>query len=268
MISLVMLIAPLIAPGVGSLILHFGHWHSIFVFLAFYAALLFLLVKMTLPETVPPERKQQNRQQPLGQLLRNYQTVLSHKRALGFLLGQGFASSILFIYISESPFIYMDLFKIRAEHFPFYFGLVVLGVIFFNRVNIGLLKRYEPSEIALGAILTQTTFSLLLLGYEWLFSPNVFVVLLLLFFVIGLLGAITPNILASYMEFFPKISGTANALIGSSIFAFGGIMGLVMSEIDNGTLLRVSGFTLLMSLLSMFSLLLIAKARRPIPVSA
>lgn len=266
MISLVMLIAPLVAPGVGSLILHFSHWHSIFVFLAFYAALLFLLVKSTLPETVTPERKQQNRQQPLSQLLGNYKVVLSNKRALGFLLGQGFASSLLFIYISESPFIYMEHFKVRAEAFPFYFGLVVLGVIFFNRVNIGLLKRYEPRQIALGAILAQTVFSILLIGYEWILPSNVFVVLLLMFFVIGLLGAVTPNILASYMDFFPKISGTANALIGSSIFAFGGIMGMLMSAIDNGTLQRVSSFTLLMSLLSLLSLLVIAKVRRPISI--
>ncbi|MPQ76979.1 multidrug effflux MFS transporter [Hydrogenovibrio sp. JE_KL2] len=266
MIALVMLIAPLIAPGIGSLILHFSHWHSIFLFLAFYAALLFALVKFTLPETITPERKQQTRQQPLSRLLSNYKSVLTHKRAIGFLLAQGFASSILFIYISESPFIYMELFKIRPESFPFYFGLVVLGVIFFNRVNIGLLKRYEPRQIVLGVLIAQSFFSFVLIGYEWLFTPNVFVILLLMFFVIGLLGAITPNILASYMDFFPHISGTANALIGSSIFAFGGVMGVVMSELHDGTLQRVSSFTLLMSLISLFSLLLLAKVRQPINI--
>lgn len=267
MIALVMLIAPLIAPGIGSLILHFSQWHSIFLFLAFYAALLFLLVKTTLPETVSDERRQANKQQPWSVLLSNYKIVLTHKRGIGFLLAQGFASSILFIYISESPFIYMELFDIRPEAFPFYFGLVVLGVIFFNRVNIGLLKHYEPRQIVLGVIIAQSLFSLVLIGYEWLFTPNVFVVLLLMFFVIGLLGAITPNILASYMDFFPHVSGTANGLISSSIFGFGGIMGVVMGELHNGTLQRISSFTLLMSVISLLSLLLLAKVKQPIKVT-
>jgi len=50
-VSLIMMLAPLIAPSVGSLILEFGDWHLIFFVLAIYACLLLVLVcsKLTMP---------------------------------------------------------------------------------------------------------------------------------------------------------------------------------------------------------------------------
>lgn len=261
MIAMVMLIAPLAAPGVGALILNLGDWHKVFLFLALYAGLLFVVVKWALPETVGPEARQKARGESVWQLLANYKTVLSNTRALGFLLAQGFASSILFVYITESPFIYMDFFGVSSASFPFYFGLVVLGVMFFNRVNIGLLKHYEPQQIVLGALIGQVVMTVLFVSYVELFEPNVYLVLLIQFFILGLLGAITPNVQASYMDFFPHISGTANALVGTSIFAFGGVMGLVMGALHDGTLTRVVVFIFMLSSISLLSLWWVAKVR-------
>lgn len=36
-VSLIMMLAPLLAPSIGSLILELGEWHLIFFILAFYA---------------------------------------------------------------------------------------------------------------------------------------------------------------------------------------------------------------------------------------
>jgi DHA1 family bicyclomycin/chloramphenicol resistance-like MFS transporter len=226
-----------------------------------YAGLLFVVVKWALPETVGPEARQKARDESVWQLLANYKTVLSNTRALGFLLAQGFASSILFVYITESPFIYMDFFGVSSASFPFYFGLVVLGVMFFNRVNIGLLKHYEPQQIVLGALIGQVVMTVLFVSYVELFEPNVYLVLLIQFFILGLLGAITPNVQASYMDFFPHISGTANALVGTSIFAFGGVMGLVMGALHDGSLTRVVVFIFMLSSISLLSLWWVAKVR-------
>ncbi len=261
MIAMVMLIAPMAAPGVGALIVNMGDWHKVFLFLAVYAVFLFAVVKWTLPETVGLGRRRQARSEPVSQLLMNYKQVLSNTKALGFLLAQGFASSILFVYITEAPFIYMDFFGVSSASFPFYFGLVVLGVMFFNRVNIGLLKHYEPQQIVLGALIGQMMMTLLFVTYVELFEPNVYVVLLIQFFVLGLLGMITPNVQARYMDFFPHVSGTANALVGTSIFAFGGVMGLVMGALHDGSLSRVVLFIFAMSTISLLSLLWIAKVR-------
>ncbi|BBP44401.1 multidrug effflux MFS transporter [Thiosulfativibrio zosterae] len=247
MIALVMLIAPLVAPATGALILNFSEWHSIFIFLAFYGLLLWMMVQFTLPETRSLERQQKARSQPWSALISNYGQVFKNRRAVGFLLAQGLASGVLFVYITEASFIYMEQFDISPSQFPLYFGIVVLGVVFFNRMNVTLLKRFEPATILWRVMQLQVILLVFMSVYVSIFTPNLYIILVFQFFVLGLLGAVTPNVQACYLDFFEQISGTANALMGSSIFAMGGLMGLIMGTLHNGSLLTIALFTLLLS---------------------
>lgn len=49
--AMIMMLAPLVAPAVGSLLLHIAGWWLIFVFLAAYAGFLLWLLGTRLPET-------------------------------------------------------------------------------------------------------------------------------------------------------------------------------------------------------------------------
>src|SRR5690606_19707646 len=53
-VTMIMLLAPLVAPLGGSLLLSLGPWRLIFDFLAAYAGVLLLLLLWRLPETRPP----------------------------------------------------------------------------------------------------------------------------------------------------------------------------------------------------------------------
>lgn len=259
MIALVMLIAPLIAPGAGAVILVFSEWHSIFWFLAVYGVILLFLVQFTFPETRSLERQTKARGQPLSALISNYGQVLKHRRAVGFLLAQGLASGVLFVYITESSYVYMELFEVSSNRFAFFFSAVVVGVVFFNRANASLLERYEPGQILWRVMQLQLMFTAVMLVYVSFFVPNVYVIVLLQFFMIGLLGAVTPNVLSCYLEFFEHISGTANALMGSSIFAVGGAFGFLMGVIHDGSFQTIALFMLLLSLGSLVCLKWVAR---------
>ncbi|WP_157760653.1 multidrug effflux MFS transporter [Hydrogenovibrio halophilus] len=242
MIALVMLVAPLIAPGIGALWLMVGQWPLIFGFLAAYAGFLVWVLWQKLPETRPAWRRRQQRYQQAGsgsvfaQALASYGRILRHRRALGFLVAQGFASGALFVYITQSPFMLMQVFGLSSERFPLYFGLVVLGVMVFNRANLFLLRFLQPRQILVRVLAWQAVLAGLLWAYGVLFTPNLLIVLGFLFFVIGLLGAVTPNMQASFMSFFPNVSGSASALMGTTMFAFGGGLGMLMGQMHDGQL--------------------------------
>ncbi|MBL4660206.1 MAG: hypothetical protein JKY19_07605 [Alcanivoracaceae bacterium] len=59
--------------------------------------------------------------------------------------------------------------------------------------------------------------------------------------------------MACFMHHFPNTSGTANAVIGSSQFAFGAIIGLILSSLHNGTPIPMFSMILLSSLLAFLS---------------
>lgn len=263
MMAMVMLIAPLIAPAIGALILLWHTWHGVFLFLVVYAFAIFFLLNVTLNETLTPHTRTTAKEKGLLGMMSGYATVLKNRRSVGFLLGQGFASSVLFVYITESSFIYMEYFGVSASAFPFYFGVVVMGVMFFNRMNVNLLKRYDPAQILIGVVLTQLLLALILLGYVLLTSPSVYGIILIQFFLIGMLGMVTPNLQACYLEDYPDIAGTANALNGTSIFAMGGVMGVVISLLHDGSLVMIVSFLGIMLVLSLMALMFLA--RIPLP---
>ena len=50
-------LAPVLAPTIGSAVLRFGSWRTIFVVLAAFGAVLLLVTWLRLPETLPAERR-------------------------------------------------------------------------------------------------------------------------------------------------------------------------------------------------------------------
>jgi DHA1 family bicyclomycin/chloramphenicol resistance-like MFS transporter len=61
------------------------------------------------------------------------------------------------------------------------------------------------------------------------------------------------------MHYFPKTSGTANAVIGSSQFIFGAIVGLILSQLHDGTALPMFSMMFVCSVLGYLSFTMRAK---------
>ncbi|WP_323846171.1 multidrug effflux MFS transporter [Microbulbifer magnicolonia] len=264
MISTMMLVAPLIAPVIGSVLLATGGWQSIFIFLLLYATAMLVLVRWLLPETVSRFSRARRQRKPLRSLIDSYGQVVGNRRALGFLAAQAFVSGSMFIYITTAPFVFMQVFEVPANQFPIYFGLCVLGLICMVQVNIRLLNLFEPRNILLAGILLQMLgCGLLLLGTLtgvrelalWM-AP-----LVLVMACIGITG---PNAAACFLEFFPRISGSANAIYGATIFITGGILGGIVNNLHTGTLIPVAGAMLGCTVAALFFAVVVARAHEPI----
>ncbi|WP_226644002.1 multidrug effflux MFS transporter [Microbulbifer variabilis] len=264
MISTIMLIAPLIAPVLGSLLLTMGGWQSIFVFLLLYAIAMLVLVRLLLPETVSRFTRARRQLMPLASLISTYGQVLRNRRALGFLATQACVSGSMFIYITTAPFVFMDYFNVSPSHFPLFFGTCILGLICMVQVNIRLLNLFQPRNILLvGVTLQMLGCGLLLLGtMTGIRELALWMVPLVL--VMSCIGITGPNAAACYLEFFPKISGSANALYGATIFITGGVLGGLVSSLHTGTLVPIAGSMFACAVVALFSSLVIAQARNPI----
>ncbi|HEY8567708.1 multidrug effflux MFS transporter, partial [Microbulbifer sp.] len=227
MISTMMLIAPMVAPVIGATLLNFGDWHAIFIFLLVYGVLMMVLVRGILPETVSKFRRARRQRESRTTLVRNYGQIFRCPRALGFLFGQALVSGCMFIYITTAPFVFMERFGVSASQFPLMFGSCVLGLAVMMQLNIRLLRVFEPRQILMGGMTLLTLACGLLLASTLYFgkSQSLLAWLAPLVMAMGSIGIIAPNSAACYLEFFPKISGTANALYGASLFISGGLLG-------------------------------------------
>ncbi|MCW2811423.1 MAG: putative drug resistance transporter, partial [Friedmanniella sp.] len=141
---LVLGVAPILAPSLGSALLKVTDWQGIFVALALAAVALFVLALVALPETLPEHRRQ-----PLTVRgsLRAYRALFSDRLFVVMVLIAGFMFATLFAYISGSPFILQGLYNLSPQQFGLAFSANAVGLILMTQLNPLLVKRYSPVSV-------------------------------------------------------------------------------------------------------------------------
>lgn len=241
--AIIMLMAPLVAPVVGSGLLYLADWWLIFVFLAAYAAFLIWLMGTRLPETRAPGQAATTPRQVLG----NYASVLCDRQAMGYVSAAAMSFAGLFAFVTASPFLYLEHFGLTPSLYPLVFGVNVLTMVASNRLNIRLLSWRSPQQnLLLGlAIQLAAAVGLGLMLVTGLESLATMVPLIMVF--AGTIGLIAPNAITSLLDRFHHMSATAAALQGSVQFSCGALAGVLVGafEVDSawpmvGTMLGTS----------------------------
>jgi DHA1 family bicyclomycin/chloramphenicol resistance-like MFS transporter len=146
LIGLIMMIAPLIAPSIGALLLQYFNWQAIFVMLAMYAFFQIIIVALFIPETKRLRQVAGFKNHNPKQVLLNYWKIISHKQALPFLLCSSFVAAALFAFLTEISFIYIEYFHVSETKFAWLFGLNIVSMMMFNRINHFLLDKWMPKK--------------------------------------------------------------------------------------------------------------------------
>ncbi len=242
-IGLVMLVAPLLAPAIGTLLVNVFAWRSIFLFLAVYAGLMLAVLGFLLPR-MPAVRKSRA---SARQILAAYGRVLGHRHGMSLIVANALAFAAMFAFITDSAFVYIEFYGVSRELFPVLFGLNVIAMLSLNRLNVRLLRHFAPESIvrvALGCQAATIGVLTLLALAGWL--PLVAAVPL---FVVAtsLVALIIPNAIACFIHYFPSDSGSATAINGTLQFALAGASGGVFALFHDHSLIPM---TLTMALCS------------------
>lgn len=236
MVMLIMMSAPLLAPAIGATLLKLLNWQSIFFFLAIYAGVALLISAWQLPET----HKQREASASWKAVLNDYWHVITHRHAIRYIIAAAFAFSTMFVFISESAYLYINYLGASSELFPFLFGANIIVMMLCNRINISLLKHYQPQQILWLGMGLQCAGTLCFLLLVLLDKTMLYTVLPLMMLSVGCLGFIGANAMSAMLSFFPNTSGTANAVLGTSEFLLGGFLGAVVSALPHNNLWPVA----------------------------
>lgn len=239
MIAIISMIAPLIAPAIGSTILEVSSWRTIFYALAGYAALLSVLVAIYLPETsprrgVPPDAT-------IGsQIHANVSRVMANREAVALVVCQGFVFAVMFAFVADASFAYMVHYGLSSWHFSILFAANIVTLMLFNRVNKRLLLTRRPFDIVPFGIAMQIVSSagLLLAVLTGMATLWVFVPLIMIG--VGAHAMVTPNLVASFMGRFEEGAGTASGVITCSQYLGAGVVSLIAAAVHDGTLLTTA----------------------------
>ncbi|WP_394262091.1 multidrug effflux MFS transporter [Moraxella boevrei] len=226
LMTLVMGLAPILAPSLGALLLKIADWRVIFLFLAGFGVLNIVLTKLFLHETLSEDKRNHF---SVSQLFVQYAELLKDPKFNYPAIGAGLLMGSMFVYISASPELIMEGYGVSETHFGWIFGMNAGGFIALTQVNQFLVNRFQLVNLLRFGALIQVISSACLLTLGLMFGTNAWLPLVLasIFFCIAGLGLTQPNAGAIALTFQKHRAGMASALQGSLNFIvgiFGGLM--------------------------------------------
>lgn len=230
-LMLVMGLAPILAPLAGGLLLSSLGWPSIFICLTLFSLACLVAVAIWLPETLAHDAPLA----PLRGALGEYKRLFADLPFMGYALTGGCAIAGMFAYIAGSPFVFIELYGIPAEHYGWLFGSNALGFVLVAQLNAWLVARQGPAYW-----LGKTVWFYLACGVALLLvalsKPTALWPLLIpLFGCIASLGILLPNASACAMAGQGQHAGSASALLGSVQFVIAASAAALVGVLHDGS---------------------------------
>lgn len=254
-LMLVMGVAPILAPLAGGWLMLLGGWESIFISLALFSAAFGVLVLFRLPETLVVDGPRSQLSSALGR----YGRLLREPAFMFHALTGGIAMAGMFAYIAGSPFIFIELYGVPAEHYGWLFGLNSAGFILAAQLNGRLLRRRTPLQLLRSTTLLFMCGTLLLSLIASLETDSLWPLMVPLFLCMALLALVVPNSSACALAGQGHQAGVASALMGTLQFAIAGLVSALVGALHDGTALPMA---LMISLCGLGSAAMAYMARR------
>jgi len=235
-VSMIMMLAPMIAPSIGSVLLVADSWQLIFYVLGFYSVIVLFLVAKYLPEVV---RSSNSKDKQISFLAR-YKIVFSNSEARLDIISSMTISLAFFAYITAIPFVYLTVYKVSEFSFSVLFGITVLALMTAHFINTRLVVRKGSRKMLWYGLSLSVIASASLFLVNLLSMPLVFTVITILP-LMGSISMIAVNSDALVLTKFPEQSGTATAVIGTLRFGIGALAGPILAYYYDGTALPFAG---------------------------
>ncbi|MEU5724175.1 multidrug effflux MFS transporter [Micromonospora sp. NPDC047738] len=231
-LMLVMGVAPILAPTLGSGLLRWSDWRGVFVALAVFGVLLVTVAAFGLAETLPPERRRRGGLAATG---RDYLALLRDRTFVGLVLVAGLAMAALFAYVAGSSFVFQQQYGLDEQQFGIAFGAGAVGLITATQLNVRLLRRYSPQRILVTALGVGTAAGLVLLAVAATGFGGLAAILASLWVVLAAAGLAMPNAPALALSRHGEAAGTAAALLGAVQFGVGALAAPLVGVLGTGS---------------------------------
>ena len=146
LIQAIFFIAPILAPGLGKLLVVVGSWRWVMAF-GVMTALTAVTWSLRLEETLDPAHRRPLR---LGPMLVAFRAVLSNRTALGYTLAVTFGFGAFLAYLGSTELIFGDVYG-RSSWFVPYFTVAGVLAAAVALISNRLLRRLHARQLALGA---------------------------------------------------------------------------------------------------------------------
>lgn len=230
-LTIVMAIAPIIGPLLGGQLISVTSWHAIFWLLA-GIGLLMLLALRWLPETLPPERRQQG--SPL-KAFHHYGQLLRNRIFIRYTLSLTCYYVAAYAFITGSPDVYIRYFGVEPQHYGWLFAVNILGLMTMSLVNRRLVQRYALGDLLKVALVVASLAMVAMAFSVKLHHGGLVGIALCVFLFFSMNGVIAATSTAAALDEAGEFAGSASAFIGALQYGSGIVSSLLLAGLHDGT---------------------------------
>jgi DHA1 family bicyclomycin/chloramphenicol resistance-like MFS transporter len=239
MIMMVFILVPVFAPTLGQALLFGFSWHSIFWVLLVFGLALSTWFMRRMPETLKPEFR---RPISIHTLLDSLRQCVRSRTTLGYATATGLMYGVLMTYLGSSEQIFQRNVYGLNERFALLFGAVAMfmgGAAFINSRWVG---KLGVRRMAHTALLVFVGLSGLLVIVSLIFSgkPPLMLFVPMLAGCLFCFSLMMPNFNAISMEPLRAIAGSASSWTGFYTSFMGAMIGNLIGQMFNGTVLPLA----------------------------
>ena len=235
-VTMVMVLAPMASPNIGSFLdTRFG-WRSIFVFCTVFAGALWLAVVFTLPETRP----QQARGARFADVWQRTLALVRNRVFMRYALLSALASCCFFAILGASPSLVIERMGRTPAEFGLWFILLGIGYSFGNFVTGRFTRVIGIDRMAAFGNLVQLTGVLIMTALALvpvMHPAALFIPAVLVTFGNGL---VLPNVMAAGIQTDRNAAGAASGLMGFTQMILSAGASYIVAFLPNATTLPLS----------------------------
>ncbi|MCW5745088.1 MAG: Bcr/CflA family multidrug efflux MFS transporter [Alphaproteobacteria bacterium] len=234
-------IAPMVAPLMGAAVLDVAGWRAIFWTLAAFGLVALLAGVLGARETLRPERRAPL---VLSAVLARFLGLIRSRHFIGYALPPAFLFGAMVAFLSGSPFVYIDHYRLAPGEYAWLFAVNVVAMTVGSTLNSRLVPRYGADLLLRRVVLAPALVGMALLVCGFIetrtgvlgLAPFVPLTVLM----VGSMSLILPNSNACALQRYPHIAGTAASLAGVLQFGIGAAFGTLAGHLIDGTILPMT----------------------------
>lgn len=231
-VALAMALAPAVGPVLGGVVTQAFDWWANFLLLLLFGLVALAGVIFFLPET---NRYPDPSATEVARLFSNYRRLLASREYLGFVVVVGAGYGGIFSFISGSSFALIGGLGLSPLAYGFSFAGAILGYMIGSFASARLYARFRLENLiafgGLSMLLGGASGTLLSLGG----IQTVAAVVLPASLVFLGCGLIMPNGQAGALRPYPRLAGSASAMLGFLQMGSAALLGIAVGHFQDGT---------------------------------
>lgn len=247
LIMSVFILVPVLAPGIGQLVLLAVNWRLLFIIVMLFGWAAALALILLVPERNIVRPPFSLRETQVGAM-----AVLSHRRSMAITVAGGCIYGALMGYVNSSEQIFRGIFG-AGTMFPVYFGGLAVFMAAATVCNRQLLRRFAMQDICVAALIAHVAWTCIAMVAQ-IVSGGVGLAGFLGYSAVTLfaLGLTFGNFNAMALQPFGSIAGAAAAVQATVMTLVSLISAAVIGNLFDGTLMPVLIGYLVMGLVALW----------------